>query len=231
MTGICIFTLLTMEATDFFLPLTKKHTLLGDTGAEVCPKITTAINKGILKEDNKWFAYRRNYFQLSCKISLLSRSGPGSSKLLIDGTDQVTEFRLAISAVYENGDDACLVQYTPLRFKGPKLIPGPIRLPLTRGSVVVVYERLQFQYATPNNSSRIKQKKPCFLTIQLLANSTDGRSRCVAETRSCPLIVRGRSPCHFTSRKPRSEDPSPSCFRHSAPRASLLPWLTPDQPR
>lgn len=72
-----------------------------------------------------------------------------------------------------------------------------------RVSVPVAWKRLQFKHATANNGRRKGLQQHYAVQINLLARTVGGNGELVkvAEIQSGPVIVRGRSPRNFDSRK------------------------------
>jgi hypothetical protein len=68
-------------------------------------------------------------------------------------------------------------------------------------SIPIAWKRLQFKHATANNGRRKGLQQHYVIQINLLATLGSGESVKVAEIRSGPIIVRGRSPRNFDSRK------------------------------
>ncbi|KAK3332049.1 hypothetical protein B0T19DRAFT_93376 [Cercophora scortea] len=68
-------------------------------------------------------------------------------------------------------------------------------------SVPVSWKRLQFKHATANNGRRKGLQQHYVVQISLLARTKAGEDIKIAEIQSGPVIVRGRSPRNFDSRK------------------------------
>lgn len=68
-------------------------------------------------------------------------------------------------------------------------------------SVPIAWKRLQFKHATANNGRRKGLQQHYIIQINLTATSATGDSVKLAEIQSGPIIVRGRSPRNFDSRK------------------------------
>lgn len=68
-------------------------------------------------------------------------------------------------------------------------------------SVPVSWKRLQFKHATANNGRRKGLQQHYVVQINLLARTKSGDQVKIAEIQSGPVIVRGRSPRNFDSRK------------------------------
>lgn len=68
-------------------------------------------------------------------------------------------------------------------------------------SVPVSWKRLQFKHATANNGRRKGLQQHYVVQINLLGKTKSGEYVKIAEIQSGPVIVRGRSPRNFDSRK------------------------------
>ncbi|KAG0096729.1 meiosis-specific transcription factor ndt80 [Podila epicladia] len=100
-----------------------------------------------------------------------------------------------------------LVQHTPKRDKGPQNVPG-LRAIHGGGTLtlagsnptqsVITFERVQFKTATANNGKRRAAQQFYVLMVDLYAHTESGRTICVASSQSDSLVVRGRSPSHYT---------------------------------
>ncbi|KAJ9078230.1 hypothetical protein DSO57_1008894 [Entomophthora muscae] len=181
-----------------FFQTKQTHILEGSSGQAVEVAFSVSPTKGFVKEDESWINYRRNYFEIRCNISLMSRLNQGSTRLSVDGQGQVVGFHLVISAITTDGKDADLIQFTSQRSKGPRSTPSPLLVPLKDGPASVVFKRLQFHRATPKYNSPTRPKKHYLLKIQLMADFISTQSMCISDATSLPFLVRGRSPVHFS---------------------------------
>ncbi|KAF4125596.1 NDT80 / PhoG like DNA-binding family [Geosmithia morbida] len=77
---------------------------------------------------------------------------------------------------------------------GQELDPTRVVLPF-------IWKRLQFKHATANNGRRKGLQQHYIVHINLVANAKAGDPVTIAEVHSGPVIVRGRSPRNFDSRK------------------------------
>jgi hypothetical protein len=68
-------------------------------------------------------------------------------------------------------------------------------------SIPVSWKRLQFKHATANNGRRKGLQQHYVVQISLLGKTSSGEIIKIAEVQSGPVIVRGRSPRNFDSRK------------------------------
>jgi len=67
-------------------------------------------------------------------------------------------------------------------------------------SIPIAWKRLQFKHATANNGRRKGLQQHYVIQINLTATTATGETVKLAEIRSGPIIVRGRSPRNFDSR-------------------------------
>ncbi|TVY35607.1 Protein pacG [Lachnellula subtilissima] len=68
-------------------------------------------------------------------------------------------------------------------------------------SIPIAWKRLQFKHATANNGRRKGLQQHYVIQINLMATLATGENFQLAEIQSGPIIVRGRSPRNFDSRK------------------------------
>ncbi|KAG9248371.1 hypothetical protein BJ878DRAFT_488490 [Calycina marina] len=76
----------------------------------------------------------------------------------------------------------------------PELDPNILQIP-------IAWKRLQFKHATANNGRRKGLQQHYIIQINLMATLATGETVKVTEIQSGPVIVRGRSPRNFDSRK------------------------------
>ncbi|KAE8444239.1 hypothetical protein EG329_000739 [Mollisiaceae sp. DMI_Dod_QoI] len=76
----------------------------------------------------------------------------------------------------------------------PELDPNVVSIP-------IAWKRLQFKHATANNGRRKGLQQHYVIQINLMATLATGETVKLAEIQSGPIIVRGRSPRNFDSRK------------------------------
>lgn len=130
------------------------------------------------------------------------------------------EFQLGISArITDGGDPIELIQHTSKRDKKTQTTPKPktVRCGDERclsilqnhhhsskepsDSCLATFDRLQFKLATPNNGRRKRTgaaQQFFVLVIELSVLCDDDQSFKIAFLESSPVIVRGRSPSHFS---------------------------------
>ncbi|KAI8096395.1 uncharacterized protein BX664DRAFT_355762 [Halteromyces radiatus] len=123
----------------------------------------------------------------------------------------IRQFSLNISARVSNSDKKIeLVQHTPKRDKGPQNTPlakpvlpgGNLSLSAVGASQnIATFERIQFKTATANNGKRRAAQQYYVCVVDLYCDTiVDGMHRQikVASCQSAPLVVRGRSPGHYS---------------------------------
>ena len=98
-------------------------------------------------------------------------------------------------------------------------------------SIPIAWKRLQFKHATANNGRRKGLQQHYVIQINLMATLATGECVKLAEIQSGPIIVRGRSPRNFDSRKdvPLSErklEPKQRTMSDAAPAVKADPGVT-----
>ncbi|CAG8977338.1 hypothetical protein HYALB_00009210 [Hymenoscyphus albidus] len=167
--------------------------------------------------------YRRNLFQISGTIAL-SRN---ISHILNEQGQQIPIYELTatlsaresiegksteiISVPWKTAAGASseakaggAPPHWPLNLSiNPELDPSAVSIP-------IAWKRLQFKHATANNGRRKGLQQHYVIQINLIATIPTGETIKLAEIQSGPIIVRGRSPRNFDSRKdvPLSEKKS-----------------------
>ncbi|KAI7887372.1 p53-like transcription factor [Lichtheimia hyalospora FSU 10163] len=178
-------------------------------------RIQSKMDRGFFLADNDWTCYRRNYFQISSAFTVHGLNhyyADYEPQCLVrkdDGTFMpVRRFLLGISARVSNSDKRIeLVQHTPKRDKGPQITPQP--KPITAGGnlsmssvgtnqSIATFERIQFKTATANNGKRRAAQQYYVCVTDLYAETDHGDQVKIASCQSAPLVVRGRSPGHYT---------------------------------
>lgn len=158
--------------------------------------------------------YRRNLWQCSGQVTLSRHA----SHIVDEGGSRVPIRELAarISAVESIDGKATEIISIPWKSAAgeeskvagpPPDIPLDLSVPQEtdaagRVTVPVAWKRLQFKHATANNGRRKGLQQHYVVQISLLAK-TKGNEEFVpvAEVKSGPVIVRGRSPRNFDSRR------------------------------
>ncbi|KAI9483819.1 MAG: hypothetical protein EXX96DRAFT_616781 [Benjaminiella poitrasii] len=185
-------------------------------------RIQAKMDRGFFLADNDWTCYRRNYFQVSGAFSIHGINtgyyAPEHDYPCFVQVDNsfypVRQFSMCISARISNSDKTIeLVQHTPKRDKGPQTTPSPkpivpggnlsmSAMGGTASQSIVTFERIQFKTATANNGKRRAAQQYYVCLVDLFADivAMDGtlRSVKVASCQSAPLVVRGRSPGHYS---------------------------------
>lgn len=172
--------------------------------------------------------YRRNLWQCSGQITLPRHL----THTINDRGQQFPVFELAasISAMESIEGKPTEIISIPWKSSGgedSKSPAAPPRIPLDlsagqeldhdRISLPVSWKRLQFKHATANNGRRKGLQQHYLVQINLLSKMDNGEFVKVAEIQSGPVIVRGRSPRNFDSRK----DVSVSGDKKSERRATV----------
>jgi hypothetical protein len=106
----------------------------------------------------------------------------------------------------------------------PELDPACVSIP-------IAWKRLQFKHATANNGRRKGLQQHYVIQINLIATLATGESVKLAEIQSGPIIVRGRSPRNFDSRKDvplneRKLEPKQRTMSDAAPAVKVDPAVT-----
>lgn len=159
--------------------------------------------------------YRRNLWQCSGQITL-----PRSITNIIDDQGRqipVFELSASITALESIEGKTTEIISIPWKSSNPQAgednkvagAPPQINLDLASGqeldanrvSLPVSWKRLQFKHATANNGRRKGLQQHYVVQISLVAKTKAGEVIKVAEIQSGPVIVRGRSPRNFDSRK------------------------------
>ncbi|KAH8124290.1 hypothetical protein ACSS6W_002444 [Trichoderma asperelloides] len=158
--------------------------------------------------------YRRNLWQCSGQITL-----PRTLNNVIDEQGQhvaITELSASITGIESIEGKPAEIISIPWKGANPQLeetkVAGPppsMTLDLSIGreidanrvSLPISWKRLQFKHATANNGRRKGLQQHYLVQINLLGKTKTGDIIKIAEIQSGPVIVRGRSPRNFDSRK------------------------------
>lgn len=164
--------------------------------------------------------YRRNLWQCSGQITL-----PRLATHCVDEQGRktpITDLSASISAI--ESIEGKPTEIISIPWKSSNLIasggddskaapgttsPPNVPLDLSSGqdldggnvSIPVSWKRLQFKHATANNGRRKGLQQHYVVQISLLGKTKTGEAIKVCEIQSGPVIVRGRSPRNFDSRK------------------------------
>lgn len=161
--------------------------------------------------------YRRNLFQVTGSLTLPR----GLRYVLSEQGEQIpiVSQELAISATETVEGNAvkiiCVPWKTPLTGAPPaddKTEKEPTSMPLDLQdpgqdmdaefvSFPISWKRLQFRIATANNGRRKELQQHFILRLRLQATLVNGSTVTICEARSGSIVVRGRSPRNFQSRK------------------------------
>lgn len=191
--------------------------------------------------------YRRNLWQCTGQVTL-----PRHCTQVMNEQGRsvpIVEFYASITAAESIDNKATEIISIPWKSNNPALGGGgqetktagpPPKIPLDlsggqdiNGSLVSVpisWKRLQFKSATANNGRRKGLQQHYIVQIHLLGKMrTGGDLMKIAEIRSGPVIVRGRSPRNFDSRKDKqlSSDKKPTHPERSRVQseATIMPIL------
>ncbi|WEW59050.1 hypothetical protein PRK78_004518 [Emydomyces testavorans] len=85
----------------------------------------------------------------------------------------------------------------------------------------IAWKRLQFRIATANNGRRKELQQHFVVRLKIVATLSTGAKIAIAEAHSGPVIVRGRSPRNFQSRKDLPLSGSAAASRKNAQAAAL----------
>lgn len=156
--------------------------------------------------------YRRNLWQCSGQITLPRHIGhiideQGQQAQVSDLAASIT----AIESIEGKPTEIISIPWKSSIEEGNKspAAPSNIALDLSTGheldhnlvSLPVSWKRLQFKHATANNGRRKGLQQHYVVQISFLGKIKSGELIKIAEIQSGPVIVRGRSPRNFDSRK------------------------------
>jgi hypothetical protein len=164
--------------------------------------------------------YRRNLWQCSGQITLPKYGVPA---VMTEQGRPVPIFDLAASITAIESIEGKSTEIISIPWKSStanpngggaeetKVASAPPQVPLDLGSgqeldgnmvtVPVSWKRLQFKHATANNGRRKGLQQHYVVQINLLGKTKSGEFIKIAEIQSGPVVVRGRSPRNFDSRK------------------------------
>lgn len=160
--------------------------------------------------------YRRNLWQCSGQITL-----PRAVSHVVDEQGRqfpIFELSASITAVESIEGKTTEIISIPWKSSTPQQVneenkvasaPPHVSLDLSTGqeldasrvSLPVSWKRLQFKHATANNGRRKGLQQHYVVQINLLGKAKSGDMVKIAEIQSGPVIVRGRSPRNFDSRR------------------------------
>lgn len=188
--------------------------------------------------------YRRNLFQISGTV-VVSR---GIKGMINEQGQQVPLYDLmatisAIESIEGKSTEIISVPWKTAAGSSSEDRAGaaPPKWPLdlsinpeldpTLVSIPIAWKRLQFKHATANNGRRKGLQQHYVIQINLMATIPSGESVKLAEIQSGPIIVRGRSPRNFDSRKDvslgeRKMDSKPRTMSDAPPQVKVDPGVT-----
>jgi hypothetical protein len=158
--------------------------------------------------------YRRNLFQISGSVTLSRNithmiNEQGQQILLYDLTATISAlesiegksteiisvpWKTSTGSSSEDKAGAAPPKWPLDLSMNPELDPLSVSIP-------IAWKRLQFKHATANNGRRKGLQQHYVIQINLMATLATGENVKLAEIQSGPVIVRGRSPRNFDSRK------------------------------
>lgn len=171
--------------------------------------------------------YRRNLFQITGSVTLprgmryiMTDQGDRipilAQELTVSATESVEGNPVKIisvpwktpSAAAANSGTA-LEDSTPSGAAKVEKEPPPIPLDIMAGQDLdtdyatfpIAWKRLQFRVATANNGRRKELQQHFIVRLKVVATLSTGAKIAISEVQSGPVIVRGRSPRNFQSRK------------------------------
>lgn len=192
-----------------FDPINFQHEIQSEDRTSIQPMIEVAILNGFFKADGDWTCYRRNYFSVDFSFRLEGDSLHTYHIRDSDNRDMkaISRFHLALSATTDSGKPIDLTSHSAKRDKGfSRVSENPLTFskaidPLSPvNEWTASFERMQFKNATANNGRRRNAQQHFFLVVTLFCE-TGGKEKPlipVASRKSAPLVVRGRSPGHYS---------------------------------
>jgi hypothetical protein len=177
------------------------------------------MDRGFFVSQEHWTCYRRNYFQVTASLVIPGHTDQTCYALQLSSDkpmQPIHQFFLRLKACTSNNNredmlethnmirPVALTQMTPKRDKGPQREPPTVAVTPSDNvfgsdQVCVTFERLQFRVATANNGKRRASQQYFRLIFELVAQLDDATQHVVSECYSSPLVVRGRSPGHYSS--------------------------------
>ncbi|OLN85315.1 Protein pacG [Colletotrichum chlorophyti] len=205
---------------------TIKATLVDGTGQHVEPSVTAELYGMFFVAEDVFGAensgrpleltcYRRNLWQCSGQVILPRHM----THVVDDQGRQIPIFELAASISAIESIEGKSTEIISIPWKSAHLTgaeepksngaPPNIVLDLANGqevdanriSLSLSWKRLQFKHATANNGRRKGLQQHYLVQISLLGKQQSGEYLKIADIHSGPVIVRGRSPRNFDSRK------------------------------
>ncbi|POS84272.1 hypothetical protein EPUL_006050, partial [Erysiphe pulchra] len=161
--------------------------------------------------------YRRNLFQISGSVTT-----PKGGLYYLRGSEKLSllSMEVQISAIESVDGHNIRLIVIPWKTPPPNSPEPPVSLldrepkpiPITAYKVTsdasreiacspIAYRRLQFRVATANNGRRKELQQHFTLHLTVIGTLADGSHVNVCEASTAPIVVRGRSPRNFQSRK------------------------------
>ncbi|RMZ84966.1 hypothetical protein DV738_g436, partial [Chaetothyriales sp. CBS 135597] len=183
--------------------------------------------------------YRRNLFQITGSITL-----PRNLRYVFtdDGSRiPIYELELTVSATESVEGNAVKIISVPWKTPSSGEAPKPedkiereppsIALDKMSGQDVdtdymtfpIQWKRLQFRIATANNGRRKELQQHFTLHLKIMASLSTGEKISIAESHSGAIIVRGRSPRNFASRKDLPLSSSTNVRKHISAQRNSTP--------
>lgn len=202
-----------------------KAPILDDNNAQIWPTMTAELyGMFFVAEDvfggetpgrpMELTCYRRNLFQISGNI-MLSRS---IARIINEQGQHVPIYNLTATISALESIDGKSTEIISVPWKTANMMTSeekagasPPQWPLdlninpeldpTLVSIPIAWKRLQFKHATANNGRRKGLQQHYVIQINLMATLATGENIKLAEIQSGAIVVRGRSPRNFDSRK------------------------------
>ncbi|KAL4912179.1 hypothetical protein BDW62DRAFT_30400 [Aspergillus aurantiobrunneus] len=192
--------------------------------------------------------YRRNLFQITGSVTLpralryiITETGDRipivAQELTVSATESVEGNSVKIISVpwktpatngTSNNEDA--INGNKQNVTTPKVEKEPPALPLDPmagqdldidyATFPIAWKRLQFRVATANNGRRKELQQHFVVRLRVMATLSTGMKTAICEVHSGPVIVRGRSPRNFQSRKDLPLSGSAAASRKNAQAAA-----------
>ncbi|KAF9894196.1 hypothetical protein FE257_007698 [Aspergillus nanangensis] len=190
--------------------------------------------------------YRRNLFQITGSVTLprslryiMTEQGDRipilAQELTVSATESVEGNSVKIISVpwktpaasgnppADDGNNASASGNNPKIEKEPPPIPLDIMagqdMDAEYATFPIAWKRLQFRVATANNGRRKELQQHFVVRLKIVATLSTGAKISICEVQSGPVIVRGRSPRNFQSRKDLPLSGSAAASRKSAQAA------------
>ncbi|KAI9756118.1 MAG: RNA polymerase III C11 subunit [Chaenotheca gracillima] len=186
--------------------------------------------------------YRRNLFQITGSMTMPR----ALNSILTDQGEQhpMVGLELAISATESVEGNSVKIISVPWKTPAANTAvpedktekePPPLPLDLTNvpeqdsnfATFPIAWKRLQFRIATANNGRRKELQQHFVVRLRLMATLSSGGKVPICETNSGAIIVRGRSPRNFQTRKDLPLGGGTSSSRRGTNQSSTQPQRTP----